>query len=137
MKKNCEKTFFAAAIVHPLWAKVFKYEITSFHYFFPKDSKNLKSLNSGLWEVGAKRLVNWLFYARRCYTLFLVTFNISETTSFNYFSQRILDFFLKKLTSEFGMWGQKDVQMVPQKCHTDTHMDKWIFRKHWPRGVMI
>ena len=32
-KKINKKTFFAAAISHPLWAKVFKCETTSFHYF--------------------------------------------------------------------------------------------------------
>ena len=34
------------------------------NYFFPllfsKDSKNLKSLDIGFWEVGEKRLLNWV-----------------------------------------------------------------------------
>ena len=36
MKKICKKLFFAAAILHLLGAKVFKYETTSFHYFSPR-----------------------------------------------------------------------------------------------------
>ena len=45
-------------ILHPLWAKVFKSEIISLYYFFPKNSENLKSLHIGLWEVGEKRPLN-------------------------------------------------------------------------------
>ena len=37
--------FFFAAILHPLWEKVFKSETTSFHQFSPKDLENLKSLD--------------------------------------------------------------------------------------------
>ena len=32
-KKSIKKTFFGAAILNPLWAKVFKSETTTFHYF--------------------------------------------------------------------------------------------------------
>ena len=46
------------AILDPFWAKVFKSETTSFHYFSPKDSKNLKRLDIRLREVGAKRMLN-------------------------------------------------------------------------------
>ena len=34
--KNTLKTFFAAAILLPLWAKVFKSDIIFFHYFSPR-----------------------------------------------------------------------------------------------------
>ena len=44
------------AILHPLWAKVFKSETTSFH--FSRIWKIKKSLDIGLREVGAKRLLN-------------------------------------------------------------------------------
>ena len=54
MKKIYVKTFIAAAILHPLWTKAFQSETTSYHYFSPKDSQNLKSLHIGLAEVGAK-----------------------------------------------------------------------------------
>ena len=50
--------FFCLAILYPLSAKVFKSETTSFHYFSPKDSENLKSLDIGLQEKGAKRRLN-------------------------------------------------------------------------------
>ena len=35
-----------------------KYPLLYFHYFSAKDSKNLKSLNIGFWEVGTKRPFN-------------------------------------------------------------------------------
>ena len=38
-KQLIKQTFFAAAILHPLWAKVFKSETTSFHYFSPRIPK--------------------------------------------------------------------------------------------------
>ena len=39
-------------------SKSFKSGTTSFHYFSPKASENLKSLDIGLREVAAKRPVN-------------------------------------------------------------------------------
>ena len=53
-----KQTFFCAAILDPLLAKVLKSETTSFHYFSPKNSKYLKSLDIELREVGAKRRFN-------------------------------------------------------------------------------
>ena len=50
--------FFLRAIIHPLWAKVFKSETTSFNEFTPRIRKNLKSLDIGHREVGAKRCLN-------------------------------------------------------------------------------
>ena len=47
MKKICIFFFFAAAILHPLWAKVLKSETPSFHYFF------LKSKIFGHWTFGS------------------------------------------------------------------------------------
>ena len=52
--KNFVKTFFVTAILHPLWAKAFKSETTSFHLFSLGIPKS-KSLDIGLREVGAKR----------------------------------------------------------------------------------
>ena len=45
-------------ILHPLWAKVFKSATIFFHYFSPRIPKNLKSLDIGLWKMGAKRCFN-------------------------------------------------------------------------------
>ena len=45
-------TFFCAAILHPLWAKVFKPETTPFHYFSPKiltSKKKVRALDFGKW----------------------------------------------------------------------------------------
>ena len=53
-----KKTLLRAANLHPLRAKVFKYQTTSFHYFSPKDSQQSKRLDIGLWEVGGKRRLN-------------------------------------------------------------------------------
>ena len=47
--------FSDAVILHPLWAKVFKPETTSFHYFSPKYSEIFLSVDIWLQEVGAKR----------------------------------------------------------------------------------
>ena len=65
MQKESIKTFFAAAILHPVWAKIcpktnlqvkaFKSETTSFICFFSKDSKSLKHLDIRFLEVGATR----------------------------------------------------------------------------------
>ena len=62
-KNSQKKKLFCAEILHPLWPKVFKSAITSFHYFSPKDSENLKSFDIGIWEVGTKRPLNGV---RKC-----------------------------------------------------------------------
>ena len=46
--------FVAAAIFYPLWAKVFKYETTSFHYFSPMIPKILKVWISDFTKWGQK-----------------------------------------------------------------------------------
>ena len=50
--KKIRNFVFAAAILHPLWAKVFKAETTSFHYFSQGFRKSKKF---GHWTLGAKR----------------------------------------------------------------------------------
>ena len=47
-------------------------------------------------------------------------------------------------TSDFGKWGQKEVQTVPQKCtdtqthqQTHAHMNTSTYRKHRPEGLML
>ena len=58
VRQNSPKNkLFCAAILHSLQAKVFKSETTSSH-IFPKDSENVKSLDIGLLEMGAKKLLN-------------------------------------------------------------------------------
>ena len=57
-KIRIKKNFFVATILDPLWAKIVKSETTPFHYFSPKDCKNWKSWDIGLWEVGAQRQLN-------------------------------------------------------------------------------
>ena len=49
---------FIAAILHPLLEKGFKSEITSLHFFSPKDSKSLKTFDIQPREVGAKKSLN-------------------------------------------------------------------------------
>ena len=61
--KKIRKYFFCVIIFRPLLAKVVKSETTSFHKFFHKDSKNLKSFNIGLREVEAQRPLNGV---RKC-----------------------------------------------------------------------
>ena len=53
VRQNLQKKtfFFCAAMLHPLWAKVVNSDTPSFHYFFPKDSKNLKNLDIGLRQL--------------------------------------------------------------------------------------
>ena len=43
-KDSESKTFFDAAILHPLWAKFLKSETTSFHYFYPRILKIKKKI---------------------------------------------------------------------------------------------
>ena len=49
---------FILAILDHFQRKMFKFETTSFHIFFPKDSKSLKILDIRLRKVGAKRCFN-------------------------------------------------------------------------------
>ena len=44
----------------------------------------------------------------------------SETNSFNYFSPRIPNIY-NFWTSDFGKWGHKDVETVPQNVNRQTH----------------
>ena len=57
-KKNFQRGYFT-----PFTRKSFQIGDHFFSLLFPKDSKNLKSLDIGLWEVGAKRLLNGV---RKC-----------------------------------------------------------------------
>merc|ERR1712105_119647 len=93
------------------------------HFFptlFPKDSESLKILDIRLRKVGAKRPLKKTKNRRRpkkvkkktffCAAIldnFQTKMFISETTSFHYFSPRILNLY-KYWTSDFGKWGQKD-----------------------------
>ena len=96
MKKSV-KTFVAAAILHPLWAKVFKSDTTSFYYF------NLKSFDIWLLErgqnTGTKKILlskvtlaqKTNFFCTVILHLLLVKVYKSEATSFHYFSPRTLN----------------------------------------------
>ena len=128
-----KQTLISAEILHPLWTNVFKSQITTFYYFsprkklvkknfaaailhplqaeallFPKDSKILKRLDNGIWEVGTKRPLNGvkntdskkimlskakftqkiIFCAAILHPLLVKVFQ-SQTISFHYFSPRI------------------------------------------------
>ena len=103
-------------------SKVFKSETTWFHYFSLKDSKNLNSLDIGLWEMGAKRRLNgvnkWknplktFFAAAILHPLWKKVFK-SETTSFYYFSPRIPKI-QKVWTLDFRKWGKKKFKRSEQ-----------------------
>ena len=71
-----------------------------FPLVLPKDLENLKSLDIGLWEVGAQRRLNWVNKGRiknplkknfgaAIFDHFWAKMFRSETTSFNYFSPMI------------------------------------------------
>ena len=64
-KKSFKNFFFRRSDFTPFMRQVFKSETTSFHYFSPKDSENLKSLDIGLREVGVKRRLNGVNKWRR------------------------------------------------------------------------
>ena len=61
-KKIVKKTFSVTAILHPLWAKIFKSKTTSFQHFSPRILKIQKSLDIGLQEVGAKIPINCVLF---------------------------------------------------------------------------
>ena len=56
--KLAQKQTFLLGNFTPFDSKRFKIWDLFFLLLFPKDSKNLKSLDIGLWEVGAKRPLN-------------------------------------------------------------------------------
>ena len=56
--KEKEKKLFLGGDFTPFISKSFQIWPISFHYLFPKDSENIKSLDIGLWEAVAKRCVN-------------------------------------------------------------------------------
>ena len=59
MKKvHKKKTFFLRGSCTPFMSQSFNIWDHIFPTFSPKDSENLKCLDIGLWEVGAKRQVN-------------------------------------------------------------------------------
>ena len=58
VRQNQHTFFFCAAIFDNFQTKMFIFEITSFHYFSPKDSESLKILDIQLREGGAKRRLN-------------------------------------------------------------------------------
>ena len=112
------------------------------HFFpllFPRDSENLKTLDIGLREVGAKRPVNGVrtthtkkillrkanfaqkqFFLRGDCTPFNRKIFNSETTSFHYFSPRIQNL-QEFLTSDFGKWGKQTFKRYLKS----EHMDGW------------
>ena len=64
-KKIWKKTFFLRGNFTPFISKSFQIWDHFFPLLFPKYSENLKSLDIGLWEVGAKRHLNGLIKWRR------------------------------------------------------------------------
>ena len=111
-KKIVKKTYFDAAIWHPLWAKVFKSETIT----FPK--RFWKSKNFGHWTSGSggkktfkrseqmKKSVKTFFFVPILHPLWAKVFK-SKTTSFHYFSPMTLKI-LKVWTLDFEKWVQKD-----------------------------
>ena len=136
-----------------------------FLLFFSKNSESLRILHIRLREVGAirrlhgtskseltntqkseqieeKKLVQKTFFAATILDHFLAKIFRSETTSFHYFSQRILNV-QKFWTSDFGKLGQKDVYTVPQKVNRQTQKDTdrrtdtrtfWLVKSFGPEG---
>ena len=84
--KKSVKNFFRRGDFTPFMSKSFQIWDHFFPLLFPKDSENLKSLDIGLWEVGAKRRLNgvnkWkkickkLFSPRWFHTLYELKFSI-------------------------------------------------------------
>ena len=73
-----KKTYFCTAILHHLWAKFFKLESISFHYFSPRTLKIKQVWTLDFGKGGAKRRLNgvnkwkknpWIFFAAAIYTL--------------------------------------------------------------------
>ena len=58
MKKICKKNLFRSGNFTPFMSNSFQIGDHFFSLLFPKDSENLKSLDIGLLEVGAKRRLN-------------------------------------------------------------------------------
>ena len=122
-------------ILHFLWAKVFKFETTSFHFFFPKDSENLKSLDIGLQEVGVKRrlngmawkkLVKHFFAAAILHRLWPKNSNLRPLFS-HYFPPRILK--IKKFAHwTLGSGGKKIVKQSGKAWRTNKQTHIWIFQ---------
>ena len=116
-KKICKKSFFAAAILNPWWAKVFKSETTSFHYFSPRICPKTNFLCAAIWYP------------------FLIKLFKSETNSSITFPQgfRVSKTFGHP-TSESG--GKKKFKHYLKSeqtdrqthRHTETHMDKLTYR---------
>ena len=73
-------------------------------------------------QIEEKKVVQKTFLAATILDHFLAKKFRSETTSFHYFSQRILNV-QKFWTSDFGKLGQKDVYTVPQKVNRQTQKD--------------
>ena len=98
--KNPYKNFFRRGDFRPFLSKNVQIWDQFFPLFFPKDCEYLKSLDIGLWEVGAKRPLNGVnkwrksvknFFRRGNFTPLSSKKIKSETTSFHYFYPRILN----------------------------------------------
>ena len=126
MKKKSLKTFFAAAILHPLWAKVFKSETIS----VPKHQKKFCSVRQNLPK-------NKLFCARLFCTLYKKKFSNLSPLLFITFLQgfRISKHFGHLTSGSGGKICLSGTSKVNR--HTDTHTDISTYIKHQPRAPML
>ena len=124
---------------------VFKSETTSFHHLSPRIPKIQKSLDIGLWEVGAKRRLDgvnkWKISVkkislRRFYTLYeeiFLNLRIPLSVTFPQGFQKSQK--LGHLT--LGSRGKKTVKRSEKVWHTKTHTDFFTYRKNLPRGPIL
>ena len=138
----------------PFMSKSFTIWHQLFPLLSPKDSEYLKILDIGLLEMGAKRCLNGVNkWRKNPYKTFITAAILhpswakvfkSETTCFHFFPQGV-----RKYKKKFGHWtsrsgDKKTVKQYLKKWidththkHTNTHMDKSTYRKHWPREAML
>ena len=101
VRQNSPKLTFLCGNFTPFISKSFQIWDHFFPLLFLKDSENLRILDDGLWEVEAKRCLNWV-----------------DTWFFTHYEQKLSNLkpllsilkFLKVLTLDFWKWGQKTVK---------------------------